>query len=213
MSVFISKALITFGLLNSMQVFEASGFCLYTARQYPRPSCRDVGSWKGATSALGHVSRKGLCIKGGIQARFLRDPKLRFTNSIFAKAFSGSSSAPDDFVNSANPIAGVARLVSQSIVANAESLANQIDKPSWIQRGGPWATHVYQRIVDQDFDGALRLLTDWDAARQVNEEILLALWHLIPNEVATIDQAYLEASKNLKGDDNTVGTQLTQLAR
>ncbi len=103
--------------------------------------------------------------------------------------------------------------MSQSIVANAQNLANQIDKPVWIQRGGPWAADVYQSIADQDFDSALRLLTNLDAAREAHEEVVLALWRLIPSEVSTMDQAYLEVSKTLEGDDTSVGIQLTKLAR
>jgi hypothetical protein len=157
------------------------------------------------------LSGNEFCINSGALSNIRRAPNLRFITSLSAKAYSGSS--PDDFVNSANPIAGVARLVSQSIVANAQNLANQIDKPVWIQRGGPWAADVYQSIADQDFDSALRLLTNLDAAREAHEEVVLALWRLIPSEVSTMDQAYLEVSKTLEGDDTSVGIQLTKLAR
>ncbi len=209
--IFTSNSLLTLVLLISVQVCESFTFCTYTVCQGQKPSDIDVSSWTGATSPFGHVSGNVLSIKRRFQTRFLRDYKISLINSLSAKAYSDST--PDDFANSVNPIAGVARLVSQSIAANAQGLANQIDKPGWIQRGGPWAADVYQKIANQDFDGALHLLTNWEAAGQAHEEILLALWRLIPPEVSTIDQAYLEASKHLKGDAIAVGTQLTRSAR
>jgi hypothetical protein len=209
--IFISNSILTFVLLNSVQIFEASAFYTNNVFLGQKSFGKDVTLWSGATSPFGHVSGNVLYVRSGLQTSVFNDKKFRFLNSVSAKAY--SESTPDDFVNSANPIAGVARLVSQSIAANTQSLANQIEKPGWIQRGGPWAADVYQRIADQDFDGALRLLTNWEAAGEAHEEILLALWRLIPSEVSTMDQVYLEASKALNGDDVSVGTKLTQWAR
>ena len=138
--------------------------------------------------------------------------KRRWNVKIFAKDAS-STGAADDFVNSTKVLEGVARLVSQSITANAQSLAIQMDAPVWVQRGGPWAAEVFNKISRSDMAGAVSQMADWGGARAVNEETLLALWRLIPSEVTTMDKEYLKASETLRGDAESVAVKLADMAR
>ena len=115
--------------------------------------------------------------------------------------------------NPANAIEGIARLVSMSVAANAKSLANQVDKPSWLNRGGPLAAEVYNKISENRMAEAVAQLRDWSITKALSGEVLLALWRLIPADVATIDQTYLEASQQLEGDEASRGAQLAEMAR
>jgi hypothetical protein len=158
-----------------------------------------------------------LCREMPINSIFFSNKRVRSRRSMISKVLRAKDSSGEGpierNINPANPIQGIARLVSLSVAANAQSLASQIDKPVWLHRGGPLAAEIYNKISENNVAGAIAQLRDWNTAKNLNGEVLLALWRLIPPEVATIDEVYLEVSENLEGEDASVAAQLAEMAR
>ena len=143
-----------------------------------------------------------LCREMPINSIFFSNKRVSSRRSMISKVLRAKDSSGEGpierNINPANPIQGIARLVSLSVAANAQSLASQIDKPVWLHRGGPLAAEIYNKISENNVAGAIAQLRDWNTAKNLNGEVLLALWRLIPPEVATIDEVYLEVSENLE---------------